>query len=115
MHGHLQADIGVTCCSLDEDKIFERILADNWDAKDRYCTLTCIIRSCCCDTTSFRMGLIESRHNVCRLEKAVAKLPKKDLAAVKKRFAFLEVFHPPKVSSCRVWFVNGLSSSHQRL
>ncbi|DBA96012.1 hypothetical protein WJX77_006143 [Trebouxia sp. C0004] len=45
--------------SLDEDKIFERILADNWEAKDR-------------------------------LEKAAAKLPKKDLTAVKKRFAFLE-------------------------
>lgn len=45
--------------SLDEDKIFERILADNWEARDR-------------------------------LEKAAAKLPKKDLAAVKKRFAFLE-------------------------
>lgn len=25
-------------CSLDEDKIFERILADNWEAKDKLVT-----------------------------------------------------------------------------
>lgn len=27
-------------CSLDEDKIFERILADNWEAKDKSVTQT---------------------------------------------------------------------------
>lgn len=31
------------CCSLDEDKIFERILADNWEAKDRSVQPCCYV------------------------------------------------------------------------
>ena len=73
------------CCSLDEEKIFERILADNWEAKDR--SIVCMhmhmnhhVETCA-----------ESCLHWIRLEKAAAKLPKKDLAAVKKRFTWLEV------------------------
>ncbi len=71
--------------SLDEDKIFERILADNWEAKDRS---VCMIRA---QISKLCKICSERYFPFFRLEKATAKLPKKDLAAVKKRFAFLEV------------------------
>ena len=51
-------------------------------------------------------SLWNQRSTSCRLEKAVAKLPKKDLAAVKKRFAFLEVLQPKVQVSESVSFDN---------
>ena len=37
MHAISKANVLFMPCSLDEDKIFERLLAENWDAKDRCC------------------------------------------------------------------------------
>ena len=70
---------------MDEDKIFERILADNWEAKDRSIVY---MRH---HTDDHGATCSETCLHWIRLEKAAAKLPKKDLAAVKKRFTWLEV------------------------
>ena len=63
LHGSLHAvscltRTSIVCYSVDEDKIFERILADNWEAKDR-CVIHFLRQICCsnghCDTCLVRL------------------------------------------------------------